>query len=54
MKWKVPSQNDERIIMRFLILPMTANDETRWLEWVGIKQRYDSYRGKWVNKYFIK
>jgi len=38
-KW-YPSENDSRIIKRFLFFPKTLNDETRWLEWAAISQTY--------------
>lgn len=53
MKWSEPQQNDERIIIRFLILPLTIDYETRWLEFVKIKQRYDEYRYKWINSRWV-
>jgi len=40
---------DTRIITEFSWLPLTINEETRWLEFSNIKQRYYPYSG-WVNE----
>ena len=34
---------DTRVIKKFLFLPKTLNDETRWLEISRIKQQFDYY-----------
>ena len=48
MKWKKkkiieqpdPVHGDTRMFRKFLWLPLTINDETRWLESVWIVQKY--------------
>lgn len=44
MRWYTPviSKGDTRIIHRFLVFPHTIGNQTRWLEYVGIKQLYSS------------
>jgi hypothetical protein len=54
MQWDIPQHNDERIIKGFAFLPIEADEIVKWLETVKIMQRYDSYRRKWVNRYFVK
>jgi hypothetical protein len=51
MKWKLPKDGDERVITKFLIFPLTLNDERRWLEKVEINQVYVKapLYHKWVN-----
>ena len=40
MRWKKPTPNETRIIKTFAILPITINNETRWLESCKIRQSY--------------
>ena len=66
MRWKVnksPKEYETRIVERFLLLPVTLNNEKRWLEKAKIEQRYIyTYTydcgfanpiGMWVNYRFI-
>lgn len=44
MRWmqpKPPKHGNIRFIKRFLWLPLTIQRETRWLEFVKIRQRYN-------------
>ena len=48
MKWKTkkwkkkpsPKEGEQRVIKKFLILPLSFNEETRWLCSTKIQQRY--------------
>ena len=66
MRWKVnkkPKEYETRIVERFLLLPVTLNNEKRWLETARIEQKYIyTYTydngfanpiGNWVNIKFI-
>lgn len=51
MRWtqkekQYASNGDKRIVKRFLLFPLTLNNETRWLEFVEIEQ---SYQGPYWN-----
>ena len=52
-----PTQTgDKRVVKRFLILPLTINKETRWLEFVKIEQHaydVDYYFFPWHNIKFL-
>ena len=66
MRWKVnktPKEYETRIVERFLLFPVTLNDEKRWLEKAKIEQRYiytytydcgfANPEGRWMNYRFI-
>lgn len=55
MRWKQPHDEDTRTIHRFLWLPRTISDETRWLEWATIKQMYvvGVYRRGWRDMHWM-
>lgn len=62
MRWKekpIPKEGSERIVKRFLILPLLLCGEWRWLETAFIKQKflyvYDGYSafGAWANREFV-
>lgn len=38
MKWKSPQAGDIKLLTKFAFLPITIGHETRWFEWVTIKQ----------------
>lgn len=40
MKFNRPIEGDERIVRRFLIIPRTIGNQTKWGEFVKIRQRY--------------
>lgn len=40
MRWIKPKDGDVKIKRKFAILPISTNDEIRWLEWVTIKYVY--------------
>lgn len=40
MRWYAPKRGDVRVIKKFAIFPITINGETRWLEWVRIRQTF--------------
>lgn len=44
MRWKEPQQDDIKIIRKFLLLPLTINGETRWLEIAKIKLVYNDHK----------
>jgi hypothetical protein len=41
-----------RIIRRFALLPISLDDEIRWLETVYIAQAYSTSWGNWYNEQF--
>jgi hypothetical protein len=50
MRWiksRRPFLNDTRVIRRFLIFPRTINYQTRWLEFVRIRQYYGYATNSW-------
>ena len=66
MRWKVnknPKEYETRIVERFLLFPVTLNNEKRWLEKAKIEQRYiytytydcgfANPEGRWMNYRFI-
>lgn len=40
MRWNKVKYGDTKVKRKFAILPITINDEVRWLEWVTIKYTY--------------
>jgi hypothetical protein len=40
MRWLEPTPKQTRIVHRFLLLPLTLNGETRWLEMAAITQEW--------------
>ena len=56
MRWKIekkfePYLGHERIIEKFLLLPVSIDGEYRWLEKVKILQRYEHVGGEILMKY---
>ena len=51
MRWYKPEMGEVRIIKKFAILPITINGETRWLEWVKIRQKFAITI--WINDEFV-
>lgn len=58
MRWRYnyPRHLDVRTVRRFLFIPLTVNDITRWLEYATIEQKYicswdggSWYNIKWVD-----
>lgn len=49
---KKPKVGNERVIIKFLVLPIIIGEEMRWCETSKIKQEFTFYNG-WVNKQFI-
>lgn len=43
MRWTKTKIDTERIVKRFLILPLSMKDTVIWLETVYVKQRYNSF-----------
>ena len=57
MRWfsRRPFSFDTRVRSYFAFLPVTAGNETRWLEWVTVREEYfeaADYR-VWVPKEFL-
>ncbi len=48
MRWHRPKTGDTRIIKKFLLLPKTIGNQTRWLEWANIVQKY-AYYERWYD-----
>ena len=44
MRWLHPEIGEARKVRRFAIFPITLGQETRWLEWVTIRQHW-GYNG---------
>ncbi len=40
MRWRRPTEGDERIIKRFTFMPIEIKKEVRWLELCYIKQEW--------------
>lgn len=44
MRWKIKQEKyvkgDERVIKKFLLLPLRVRDEIRWLENISVRQQY--------------
>jgi len=40
MRWPVPSYGDTKIVTKFMWLPISAGNETRWLETATILYHY--------------
>ena len=59
MRWKNPKQGDRSTVTKFLLIPVTIGDETRWLEKATIericKPFYfeDTVFMDWVNLRFV-
>lgn len=53
MRWirKHPERGETRVKQWFAILPVEIDDDTRWLEWVIVKQTHGRYI--WYNDAFI-
>lgn len=51
MRWHEPNHLEQRIVRKFLLLPMKIGRETRWLEWATVRQKYDW--SNWMNVEFI-
>lgn len=51
MRWYAPNRGDFRVIKKFAILPITINGETRWLEWVRIRQEFVATI--WIDDEFV-
>lgn len=53
MRW---IKKRRRYVKRFTIFPIKIDDETRWLETVYLRQRFDEWvfpRGQWKNIEFV-
>lgn len=58
-----PKEGTQRTIRRFLFLPLTLNNDWRWLTWVTIRQVYighrivfgfgEAWRSGWVNGEYV-
>ena len=42
MRWTKTQYGDVKIKKKFAILPISINNEVRWLEWVTVKYEYYS------------
>ena len=51
MRWKLPKQNEQRIICKFAILPIRINNERVWLEYYYVRQEYEKGKVfyKWID-----
>jgi hypothetical protein len=49
MRWKLPKQNEQRIVCKFAILPTRIGDERVWFEFYYVRQEYEIVHGfyKW-------
>lgn len=43
MKWQHPRVGDRRVVSKFLWLPTTIDNETRWLEYATIVEVYEPW-----------
>jgi len=55
MRWIKAQYGDEKIKRKFAILPITVDDEVRWLEWATVKYTYcvnkDCISGWWATEF---
>lgn len=55
MRFKIPSDKDQRIVKRFAIFPIIVRDEVVWLETCYIEQQYEEdaieFEGLYINKW---
>ena len=49
MRWTTPYYYEERVVVRFPILPRSIEYEVRWFEIVYIKQFYSKLKMGWVD-----
>lgn len=55
MRWIEPKDGDIKVKKKFVIIPITINGETRWLEWVTVKYRYHERIAVWTNgEYYVE
>lgn len=55
MRFVSPENGTIRIVRRFAIFPIVCRNETRWLQMVTFKQRFEItwYDSEWTNVEFI-
>ena len=55
MRYRNPMQGDVRVRRIFLLFPRTCRNQTRWLEWATIREKYSYGRhgGGWCIDAFI-
>jgi hypothetical protein len=56
MRWKIPSNGDTRIVVKFPFVPLKIEKECRWLEICYVKQIYKNryeWEEEWKNSKFV-
>ena len=53
MRWTTPQPYEERVIVRFPILPRLIEHDVRWLEIVYIKQFYSKFKMGWIDIRYV-
>lgn len=53
MRWTTPYPHQERVVVRFPILPRLIDHEVRWLEIVYIKQFYSRLKKGWTDLNYV-
>ena len=52
MKWslfrKEPRDKTKRLVAQFLLLPLSINGQTRWLERAVWLEQYDALTSRWI------
>ena len=53
MRWTTPYYYEERVVVRFPILPRSIEYEVRWFEIVYIKQFYSKFKLGWIDIRYV-
>ena len=43
MKWNTPKQGDTKTLVKFLFLPLTLKNKTKWFASATIRYKYSKY-----------
>ena len=54
MKIRKPFTGEERIVKRFAWYPINVNGTIYWLEWIKIKQSYNTRHSGWNNDWVVE
>lgn len=54
MKIRKPFTGEERVVKRFAWYPINVNGILYWLEWISIKQSYNTRHSGWNNDWIIE
>lgn len=54
MKIRKPFTGDERVVKRFAWHPIKVNGIIYWLQWIKIKQSYNTRHSGWNNDWVVE